>query len=275
MYQVYGLGGVAGLPSAGMTALTVEREPGGIAAALRPQQGLPPKIVVAGGGKGGSGKSTTAMGLSATSAHLGFRTLLVDADRLQHTAHILWHAMKHRPRPYSCITEDDPLELKHFRDPAKLRELGGHAPEIVIVDTPGSLAEGGVLDQSLRWADLVVVPSDMSPYAIPATVDTAEFLAARGARCQVLLNRLTPGERTARELGARDYLAGYRSKSEAFPNGIPVFRSWIRAYKAHEYAGQYGVPITWYAGPGDAQARADLMAVFTEMAALLGIGGNL
>jgi cellulose biosynthesis protein BcsQ len=220
-----------------------------------------PVIAAIGSGKGGTGKTTVTMGLAATSALLGFRTLIVDADR-QRSAYRLWRRMRNKP-PYECVAEDNLRELYRLR--------GTNRFEVILVDTPGSLAEGGVLDQLTNGGprrqslDLIVIPTDMDALSTPPTVDTVEFVAARGVKLRTLLNRLTPGERTAREKDAREYFTAYRSA--VMPAGVPVFDAWVRKYVAHANAIQYGIPITWYRGPGDEQARMDLMAVFVELLA--------
>jgi cellulose biosynthesis protein BcsQ len=221
-----------------------------------------PLIAVVANVKGGTGKTTDVLGLAAMAASLGLNTLVVDSDT-QPGAYVLSAAMEGKAR-YRYLRETDPEQLRYLRDIADVH--------LVLVDTPGSLQAGGAAEHAAIYADIILVPTDMSPLVVGGTMQTVDYILRRGGNMAVLLNGLTPGNVTL-ERDARAFLAGYEVTAEdtadapVIVKGVPCFRSTIRRYVAHAGVVKMGIPITAFNGPGSGQARADLLQVLLELVA--------
>jgi len=74
--------------------------------------------------------------------------------------------------------------------------------DIVILDTPPH-AENSSLRQAIRVADLIVVPTQLSPMDIWASQTTLELVARERKNCIIVLNRVPPRARLANELMAK------------------------------------------------------------------------
>jgi len=203
-----------------------------------------PLVVALVNGKGGTGKTTVAMGLAATAAQV-YQVLLVDTDR-QLSAYRLHTAM--REQPYRCVPERRPQFL------AQLRDIPGF--DMILLDTAGNLESDDILDPVLRAADLTVIPSSMSAMTAEPTMDTIRFVQARGRPFMVLLSAMTG---TVAERQARDLFARLE---------IPVCAARVRRLVAHEQAVAEGVPITMMPGEYAGRAKVDLLEVFLELQAV-------
>jgi chromosome partitioning protein len=192
-------------------------------------------------GKGGTGKTTLAMGLAATASQV-YQVLLVDTDR-QLSAYRLHTAMRHQP--YRCVPERRPQFL------AQLPDIPGF--DVVLLDTAGNLESDDILDPVLRVADLTVIPSSMSAMTAEPTIDTIQFVQARGRPYMVVLNAMTG---TVAERQARDLFTRLK---------VPVCTARVRRLVAHEQAVAEGLPITEMPGEYAGRAKVDLLEVFLEL----------
>lgn len=194
------------------------------------------------------------------SAEVGVNTLVVDADRQASTFRATQAMLS--PSKYACVHEPDPTQLRYLRDVTGV--------PLILVDTPSSLAEGGVVEQVIPYADEIIVPSDMGPLPLPPTVDTIDFVVRRGSRAKVLLNGIAPGHKSL-ELDARQFLSGYQvhasdeEGSAMLQTGIPCLQATVRRYVAHAKAISDGIPITDIEAMGAGNARSDLLRVFLEL----------
>lgn len=232
----------------------------------RGQQADLPVIAGVINGKGGSGKTTSVLGLAASAAGSGLETLVVDADWQQSSVALTGALL--RPPKYTVIPAPDVASLRYLRD----AEV-----DLVLIDTPGMLPKPGAppseesaaIELTAQYADVIIVPSDMSAMSSGPTMDTVDYLVRRGFTPNVLLNAISPG----REKMVRATLAKYKvladpedDRSAVLQTGVSVLEFKVRRYVAHGHAVNDGVPITEWEGLNATAARTDLLAVLHEIA---------
>ncbi|UAJ81726.1 ParA family protein (plasmid) [Leifsonia sp. ZF2019] len=138
------------------------------------------RIVAAAGQKGGIGKTTSVINLSAVLAKGGSRVLVVDADAQRSTT---WWAEN--------AGEDLPFDFAPDVDPANLSRLRELPYDLVMVDTPGNLEATATLSAVLDSADFVILPLAPEPLAVQPLVRTVKSLVEpRGLDYRVLLNNI-------------------------------------------------------------------------------------
>ncbi len=199
-------------------------------------------LVVVGNQKGGVGKTTIAVHLTAAWARR-HRVLLVDAD----------------PQASAVAWLSDPaavgIEVVQPQTAGLRAFLEAQAPryDVVVTDTPPGL--GGILRECIRAADLLVVPLHPTPVdikAVRATLELVQILRGRSLDVRLVLSRGQPG--TVLDETAQAALAPY---------GAPILRSRIHQRVAISEAGGTGRPVFTYAP--DSLAAAE----FTTLAKVL------
>ena len=204
---------------------------------------LMPKILAIANGKGGVGKTTTAVNLAAILAQ-NMKTLLVDTDSPQWSAS--WW-VERGDMSFDLVQESDPNLLNQLR---KVKDY-----ELVIVDTAPS-RESQALKAVIDKVDYVVMPTKPASLDIQALIKTVQTLVAPAkVTHRILLTIVDP-----RSLG--DALDAQESLMEA---GIPVFSSFIRAYKVYERIPDEGIPIVDAKGKNAGVAASDYRKLADEL----------
>jgi len=203
-----------------------------------------PKIIVVANGKGGVGKTTTAMALSGILSEK-YKVLAVDTD-IQ-GSFSWWAKRGDKNMGFDLTQETDPALL------SELRKIKGY--DFAVVDTPPAL-RSEALAAVIAIADYLVLPTPPAPMDLAALVETVrEAIVPVRAAHRVLLTRVD-----SRSL--REALEAQKTLIEL---GVPAFRAFIRAYKAHERAALEGVPISQWRGENAHEAKADYRRVADEL----------
>lgn len=203
-----------------------------------------PKIIAVLNGKGGVGKTTTAVNLAATFAEQQ-KVLLVDAD-VQGSAS-WWFGRSQNGMGFDLSQDTNPQLLGH------LRSIKGY--DLVIVDTPPAL-HSEALAAVVGSSDYIVLPTPPAPMDLTVLIDTVKT-AVTPSRIphRVLLTKVD-----TRSLGE-----ALEAQNTLMELGIPACNAFIRIYKAHERAALEGLAITQWRGKNGREAESDYRRVAEEI----------
>lgn len=205
---------------------------------------LSPKVLVVLNGKGGVGKTTTAINVAANLAEER-RVLLVDADP-QGSA-TWWAERSETAIGFDLAQEINPKLLR------ALRQIDTY--DIVVVDTPPALGSSA-LSAAVSAADYLLLPTPPAPMDLAALIDTVRTaVKPTGVAHRVLLTRVDP----------RSLNEAREAQNTLLELGIPACRTVIRTYKAHERAALEGVPMNAWRGRNAKEAKADYRQVTDEI----------
>lgn len=179
---------------------------------------MSPIVIAVFGGKGGIGKTTTALNFAWLSGAEGHRTLLVDANVDQPSAHDTFEDMKDDP-PYDLTVEENPDLLGKIKNVPYQR---------VVIDCPPSPREARAAFDAADYIVVPFVPKYMETKAIARTIRNT----LDGRRYRLLFVAVTNGMK-GRADQSREALSGF---------GVPMFRGIVRHYVAHEKSQSNGIP---------------------------------
>lgn len=176
-------------------------------------------VVAIAGAKGGTSKSTVAIGLAVEALDRGHRVLLVDLDSRQRTATNLTASLE-APRPsvqgldHRLLRDQIPAEQERF--------------DLILIDCPGRA--DGALVAAVAVADLVLLPtsgsaSDLDAFGLSfdLAVETSERLNALGGNpplVRALPSRVNPRTVIGRELRETLKQAGAPAMHTTIPDAV-------------------------------------------------------
>lgn len=208
------------------------------------RKGSSPRVLAVLNGKGGVGKTTTAVNLAAILSE-SQSVLLVDADPQASAS--WWVSRNPQPVTFDITKETDAALL------GKLKKVNDYS--LIVVDTPPAL-NSEALAAVVPVADYILLPTPPAPMDLAALVNTIKTaIAPVGIAHRVLLTKVD----------SRSLSEAADAQQTLNSLNIPACETVIRTYKAHERAALEGVPITHWRGANVKEAQADYYRVAQEV----------
>jgi chromosome partitioning protein len=185
--------------------------------------------------KGGVGKTTLSINLSACLAENGYRVLLIDTDNQGSV--LQWQ---------SIISGDNAFDVEHYPEASVHDDIGklSKGYDYVVLDAPP--ATGDVTRSVLLASKLAIIPIGPSPLDIWSSKETIDLIKKarkhnRKLSSKIIINRKVVGTRIGNE--ARQALETY---------GLDIFQTEICQRIAHVEAMIAGLAVIQYQPKGDA-----------------------
>ncbi|MEO1444823.1 MAG: ParA family protein [Cyanobacteria bacterium J06635_11] len=205
---------------------------------------MSPKILAVFNGKGGVGKTTTAVNLAAIFAET-HDVLLVDADAQASAS--WWADRADSDLGFDVSKEENPALL------GRLKSIEGY--DLIVVDTPPAISSQS-LEAVLPIVDYLLLPTPPAPMDIAALVQTVKkVIAPYDIPHRVLLTKVD----------SRSLNEALEAQNMLMELEIPACYAFVKSYKAHERAALEGVSITQWKGRNAAEAQADYIRVADEI----------
>jgi len=207
---------------------------------------MPPMIILIGGEKGGTGKTTIATNLSAWLAGSGRDVLLVDADR-QGTAR-WWCDRRQETEGVSTIQ----CVQRYGKLQATIRDMASRFDD-VIIDCGGQ--DSNELRSAMLVAEAMFIPVQASILDLVTLEHVAELVESAQInnpelRAHVFLSK-APTNQSSEEKAA------LKALEQALPEGIPVLKTVIHDRRAFRDAAKSGKSVLeWTDGKASAEFKA-------------------
>ncbi len=206
--------------------------------------------LVCASGKGGTGKTTTALNLATIAAAAGLRVALVDMDDQQTLSE--WYGLRPQGVPDLQLLTIPLVDVGRA-----IREVGAMAGfDLVIVDTPPGLDQRARLRELVQHADFVLVPTTQGPGDIRSVTEFMATLKALRVKAAFLLNR------TNQRWGS------YREARRKLNKAGPLCPVDVRQLRDIEATNSYGVGINEF---DRAKGAEDLEAVWDFVREVMGL----
>lgn len=160
------------------------------------------RVITVSNGKGGSGKTTTAINLAALASGEGLKTLIIDADP-QASAYLWNSARAEANGKLSGITA---VQITG-RDIHKNVPTMAASFDLVIIDSGGRMTDtmkSAIMAAAQGEAGLLIIPVLPSAFDVWASQDTVEIWREVAMTLDIparfLLNRIQPGTNISAEL---------------------------------------------------------------------------
>lgn len=203
-----------------------------------------PRILVVANGKGGVGKTTTAMALAAEFAEK-YKVLAVDADPQQSLS--WWANRGEGEAKFEIVQQTEPQNLR------KLRKENNY--DLLVIDTPPALGSE-TLGAVLAIADYLVLPTPCAPMDLAALIATVQA---------AVIPKAIPHRVILTKVDVRSLGEAWEAQNTLRELGISTCTTLVRAYKAHERAAIEGVAIGQWRGKNAKEAAKDYRSVAKEI----------
>jgi chromosome partitioning protein len=143
---------------------------------------MPTSVIAIVGQKGGTGKTTTAIGLAVAAAKDGKSAVVIDLDPQANAAN--WKDRRRADNP--AVVSAPPSRLKQTLETAR-----SHGADYLVIDTPGKSDSAAI--EAARLADLVLVPVAPHIFHLETLPALRDLLRVAGDKpAFVVLNMLHP-----------------------------------------------------------------------------------
>jgi chromosome partitioning protein len=197
------------------------------------------------GQKGGSGKTTTALGVAVAASRAGRAVAVIDLDPQATAANWSDRRGEEAPAVVSCQVS----RLAHVLEAAEKQ-----GAELAIIDTPGKSTDSAIA--AAKAADFVLLPIQPQLFDIETLGSVKEILAIAGnPPAAVLVNRASVQGRRHAE-----------TQEAAAAQGFTVCPVVIFARAAHGDAGNVGQTAAEYEPTGKAAQELDALYKYIAIA---------